>query len=875
MLKGLKKNLLLSTFDLNVTLSGKSKRKKRTAFFLAASFTLVSLSSGIVPPKTVSAVTNIPSGNGATWEIQDASAPGLDTGSIRTVSGSSVQGFGNIFVRVSGKSVSGKTEPLFNGEMMRGFGLEFDGEDTFETTQAVDLGGVHITRDIQVDSDDSWTRYFDSFTNTGKKAVTVEVSFGGTLGYGAGANQGMIQATSDGDKSITKKDAWSLVATSNLNQRPVGVVMGTPAPFSGAITKMGNQERNPFETPMATTGHEANFYGYVNSLTINPGETKSLARFVYVGATGPEAKASAAKELEELSGEPDFSGLSMQEMCTIGNWDLTKLLGIDADSCPKITMLDIPAPPKAVEPYTNAKYDVVNKTIAEMQTDMEAGITTSEEITRAYLDRIAVYDSGQFGFNAFITVADNAIEQAKAADQARKNGTKGELLGIPIAIKDLFDTKDMPTTGGTLALENWQPKEDAFQVEKLREAGAVLIGKTNLSEFAFSGSYSESGFGQVWNALYPSKTSFGSSGGSAVAVATSMAAGAFGTQTGVSLYAPTTGASLTTFRGTDGMASTRGVMPLTWGQDYAGPMARTVTDLAYLLNATTGTDPEDLLLTKDANAHRPEDWKASLDINALKGKRIGYLPGSFVSAYANDGTGEAVKSHLADLEAAGATMVEMSAAPSGGRSPSGDKTEEGWARYIELHQDFPFADGDAIYASSLNLPYNQSNSDIPRMTTEQVDAWLEYRSNYKKIIAEWMDQYDVDAVVYPGFISDMYNNGGSAAQSSSDRGTGVLTSNVGLPTVVVPVGTNPNGYSISMQLVGRAWTDAEILGMGYALEQQAKGQQVTAFAPVLKYSPIQRPSNSYEKGRPSHSYENSSSSNSVKTERRSAEQLDQ
>lgn len=140
-----------------------------------------------------------------------------------------------------------------------------------------------------------------------------------------------------------------------------------------------------------------------------------------------------------------------------------------------------------------------------------------------------------------------------------------------------------------------------------------------------------------------------------------MAAGAFGTQTGVSLYAPTTGASLTTFRGTDGIASTRGVMPLTWGQDYAGPMARTVTDLAYLLNATTGTDPEDLLLTKDADAHRPEDWTASLDMNALKGKRIGYLPGSFVSAYANDGTGEAVKSHLADLEAAGATMVEMSA----------------------------------------------------------------------------------------------------------------------------------------------------------------------------------------------------------------------
>ena len=152
-----------------------------------------------------------------------------------------------------------------------------------------------------------------------------------------------------------------------------------------------------------------------------------------------------------------------------------------------------------------------------MVADMAAGLTTSVAITRAYLDRIAAYDEGPFGFHAYITVAKDALAQAAAADARRAAGEKGDLLGIPVNVKDLYDTKDMPTTDGTLALEGWQPKRDAFQVEKLRAAGAIILGKGNLSEFANSGSYSESGYGMVWNAFKPSKTSLGSSGGPAVA----------------------------------------------------------------------------------------------------------------------------------------------------------------------------------------------------------------------------------------------------------------------------------------------------------------------------------------------------------------------
>lgn len=770
--------------------------------------------------------------NGATWQVHDAAQPGLDTGSLRTVSNSGVQGFGNIIVDVS-------TDPRMDGEMMRGFGLRFDGLDRFKTTQAVNLGGISITRSLRIDRAENWGRFFDTFTNTTGAPIDVKVSFGGALGYNSGANQSVVAATSSGDTAITAEDAWTLVTTGNANQRPVGVVTGSP---TVGILGMGNHELDPFADPLPATGNAANFYGYVSEFTVEPGQTKSLARFVAIGATGAGAAADTQAVVEELAEAPELGDLSTAEICSLVNWDLVEL-GVDPAECAAVAPLDIPPAPGDEAPKTSSPYDVVGKTIAELQADMEAGVTTSEEITRAYLDRIRVYDTGQFGFHAYIHVAEDAIAQARAADRARREGATGELLGIPIAIKDLYDTKDMPTTDGTLALEDWQPKRDAYQVELLREAGAVIIGKANLSQFANSGSYSESGWGQVWNALYPSKTSFGSSGGSAVAVAASMAAGAMGSQTGVSLYAPSTGASLATFRGTDGMASTRGVMPLTWAQDYAGPIARSVTDLAYLLNATTGTDPEDLLLTAEADEHRPEDWTDYLDADALEGKRIGYIPSSFVSSYADDGTGEAVMSHFADLEAAGATMVEVPPTPSCGPSPGGNRNREGWARYIELHDDFPFPSGNELLASERNLPYNRSNpSETPRMTPEQVEAWLEYRRNCKEIIAAYMDEHEIDALVYAGFISDMFSNDSASAQHSSDRGTGVITSNVGLPTVVVPVGTNPNGYSISMQLVGRAWNDAEILGMGYALEQQAQGQQHATTAPPLEYDPQLDPS---------------------------------
>ncbi|MGO3885703.1 MAG: amidase family protein [Mycetocola sp.] len=780
----------------------------------------------LLPAAAASAVTTVPTANNGAWQIHDASRPGLDTGSIRAISGSRVDGFGNIFVRVADQDAL-----RLNGEMMRGFELEMTGDGSYRSGSSVALGPAELSRSIDITADTGTARFLDTVHNSSNAPITVEVSFGGALGYGTGAQASPVVATASGDTTVTPEDAWVLSCPSADTQRPIGVVLGSPAPFDGALSRVGNQERDPFTTPVSTTGHEANFVGYVNTVTVPAGETRSLLHYVHAGQTGAAATAAASEHLVALSAAPSLTGLDPAQLCTISNWDPAVVT--DGINCASVPAPALPASAPAASTTTTSDYDVLGASIEQMQADLRAGRTTSVEITQAYLDRIRVYDSGPLGLNAFITVADDALAQAQAADAARAAGADDDLLGIPIAIKDVFDTKDMPTTGGTRALDGWQPQNDAHQVAGLRAAGAVIIGKSNLSEFANSGSYSESGYGQTWNALYPSKTSFGSSGGSAVAVSASLSAAAMGTQTGVSLYAPTTGSSLTTFRGTDGMASVGGVMPLTWGQDYAGPIARTVTDLAYLLNATTGTDEGDIL-TAEADERRPDDWTSALSTGALQGVRVGFIPDSFVSSYADDSTGASVRARFSELEAAGATMVEMGQAPGGGSSPAGSRNIEGWARYIDAQTGFPYADGNAVLASPEVLPYNQrSLGTTARMTEAQVDAWLSYRAAYKDTIAAWMAESDVDVVVYPGFISDIYNNDGNSAQHSSDRATGVTTSAAGLPTVVVPVGTNDHGYTTSMQLVGAAWSDAEVLAMGYALEQQTKAQVLPDSVPAL------------------------------------------
>ncbi len=821
--------------------------------------------SGGITAGPAHAYNYVPSSNGVTWGVQDAAAPRVDTGSIRDTSSNALTGFGGIRVQVS-------TDALRNGELVRGFNLRFDPPERFSSTNSVDMGGVAISRQIRFNRTANWGRWLDSFRNTTDAPVTVDVSFGGQTGVGnaTGANNGIVAETSSGDAEITSEDSWALTrfGTGAASGRgPSAVVIGSAAPFAGALTRTGNFRDDPFTAPRAITGHASNFVGYEHRLVLQPGETRSLVRFVVVGLaesasgsgdTAPGAQVAAVREMASSLVTPAGSSaaladLTKRELCSLANWDVTSLTAIRAfdpsTDCLIAGSPEMPPVAPANPTTTGSTYDVVGKTMDEMQQDMAAGRTTSQEITRAYLDRIAAYDVGPFGFNAYTTVANDAMAQAEAADAARAAGERSPVLGVPIAIKDLYDTKDMPTTNGSLAFEGYRPPEDATSVARLRDAGAVILGKASLEEYALSGQYSDSAFGIVWNAFSPSKSALASSGGSAVATATNLAAGSLGSQTGDSLYAPASAASLYTLRGTDGMESLAGLMPLSWMQDYGGAITRSMIDLADMLDVTTGTDPRDAERTAEADAKRPAAWRDTLDPDALQGKRIGYYDSAFTDPFGTSGTVDVQREALKHFEDAGATLVRIASGPPSFGSVSGDRAFQGWVEYIKDHPNLPYQDPREILASQKRLPYRRSANGYTgtgAMTPAQIDAYKQYRANAKLIVGQWLDAPPspvdpdtsdpspgaLDAVVFPGLKSTIsLNDGNQAAFGRNDP----PTNSAGAPSIAFPATVNDDGEPTNLQLVGRAWDDGKLMGYAYAFDQQAQAQIEPTTAPRLSF----------------------------------------
>ena len=373
-------------------------RRSLTAFTRIGSLAVAVSLLGWTLDRTLLAFNYVVDANGTYWGIQDAASPGVDTGSIRATQvapggnnepfSTQINGFGGIKVLVETTR-----PPRFNGELMRGFGLTFDGADRFATTTSVGLGGVTISRSVYVNRSANYGRWLDSFTNTTGKTLRIKVAFGGQSGIGTGATSTTVVNTSSGDALITAEDSWVEVATPLAGATLVGgpqiTVIGTPSTpakaFSGAMTFAGNWLLDSFNDPLVYTGHEANFQAYVNTLTIPPGKSRSLLHFVVLGPR-VDATTSAAERAEiELTAKnlvmaPDISGLTAAEVCTIRNFDVDALTasGFDYDRCirrwgRRVDVVAQPPVPKAPKPVTTSDYDVVEKTIGQLRRDMERG----------------------------------------------------------------------------------------------------------------------------------------------------------------------------------------------------------------------------------------------------------------------------------------------------------------------------------------------------------------------------------------------------------------------------------------------------------------------------------------------------------------------
>jgi amidase len=464
--------------------------------------------------------------------------------------------------------------------------------------------------------------------------------------------------------------------------------------------------------------------------------------------------------------------------------------------------------------------DLERATVQQLQQAMAARTVTSEDLVEAYVDRIRALNTNGPGINAVRALNRDAARQAKQLDaERRRNRVRGPLHGIPVLVKDNIDVAGMTTTAGALALADSRPRGDAFLVGRLRAAGAVVLGKANLTEFAnFTTQGMPSGYsglgGQVLNPYDVSQTPSGSSSGSAVAAATALAAITIGTETSGSILSPAVANSLVGVKPTVGLVSRTGIIPIAASQDTAGPMARSVHDAATLLTALTGIDPEDPA-TESSAPVVGTDYTARLTGDALRGVRIGVAgapTGNLASAY----------TRAQDvLRAQGATLVPVTI-ETGNLPPSilnyefkrdlnaylarlpADapmKTLDDVVRYNLAHVD----DGAIKFGQTLLVASN--DLDLADPATKAT-----YETNRDTGIATARSRID-GALRAENLAAIVFPNNGSAGIGARAQ----------YPSVAVPIGYDPdNGRPFGMTILGTAYTEAGLLAYAFAYEQAAR-----------------------------------------------------
>jgi amidase len=474
-----------------------------------------------------------------------------------------------------------------------------------------------------------------------------------------------------------------------------------------------------------------------------------------------------------------------------------------------------------------APYDVTEKTISELQAAMRSGAVTSAELVQSYLDRIAAYDQVGPAVNSVIHVNPSALRDARALDAERAAGrTRGPLHGVPVLLKDNYDTMDMPTTGASLALTGAVPKQDAFQVRKLREAGAVLLGKLNLHELALGLTTHSSLGGQTLNPYDLTRAPGGSSGGSGVATAASFAAFTMGTDTAGSIRVPSSHNSIVGLRPSAGLSSRAGIIPFGHTQDSGGPMAKTVTDIALVLDATVGYDPADQV-TATGQGNVPQTYTTSLNLEALKGARIGVLNAFFGTEPEDNEVGDIVRAALGDMRRLGATTLDISIPDLTARLAASNLLSQELKFYL---RDYFMAQPSSWVKSVeelvtsgllsttlvgfLTAVANIFAQPEDYLQSDDYKNRLAARKTLTAAVTKVMDDNQLDAIAYPITRRIAPLIGGN--QVGNNAG---LSAQTGFPAINVPAGFTLGGFPVGIELLGRAFAEPTLLGLAYAFEQ--------------------------------------------------------
>jgi amidase len=511
-----------------------------------------------------------------------------------------------------------------------------------------------------------------------------------------------------------------------------------------------------------------------------------------------------------------------------------------AGACAVVAVLAVPAivaadrqPPGQAD----AAFDVQEKSIEDLQAALTSGAVTSRSLVLAYLARIRAFDLQGPRLNAMISMAPRVLETADALDRERAaRGPRGPLHGIPIVIKDNFETADMPTTGGSVALTGFMTGRDAFQVKRLRDAGAIIIGKTNLHELAAGITTISSAGGQTRNPYDVSRTPGGSSGGTGAAVAASYAASGMGSDTCGSIRIPSANNNLFGLRGTAGLSSRTGIIPLSHTQDIGGPLARTVSDLAIMLDATVGADPDDAV-TQASAGHVPRSYRELLKADALEGLKIGVVKELFGGTPDDEEVTTIDRQALESMRRAGAELVELSL-PGIDESIRGSSLIDAEFKfdlidYLKRWPDAPVHSlGEILergdYASALDTTFRRRNARTSADTPDVTQAKAK-RADLLALVTRTMDAQKVDVLAYPTLRRK------AAVIGEPQRGSEncQLSPSTGLPAISMPAGFTEDGVPVGIELMGAAWTESRLLAAAFAYEQAARPRKAPSATPAL------------------------------------------
>lgn len=502
-----------------------------------------------------------------------------------------------------------------------------------------------------------------------------------------------------------------------------------------------------------------------------------------------------------------------------------------------------------------AEINLSSASIEDLNRAIDANQLNSEKLVQLYLARIEAYDQQGPALNAVLTLNPNAMARARELDQERENsGRRSPLHGIPIVIKDNLDTSDMPTTAGSFLLKGSYPPDDAFLVKKLRDAGAIIIAKLNLSEFA-SGSAMNSLGGAINNPHDLKRSPAGSSGGTGAAVAAAYAAFGLGTDTGGSVRSPSAANGIVGLKTTHGLLSRDGVIPLALSFDTVGPMARSVTDVAIALSVMAGVDEADQSTQKSIGKAQ-SDYTEFLDPKALEGARIGIARGFMKRDAQVDWV---VESALQTMRDAGAEIVDI-------EFP--EWLLESRSKFYRAIRYPEFRAQIAEYLETLDPSYPKTLAELieqaMRLTAKREDGatpnpsrwalmmqedksgdlsgyeYLAVRDHALPLIRQTIqgliEAEKLDAIVYPttGQVAALIDSPPNPRVAAGSGGSPVILANLsGFPDLIVPAGFNSRGLPVTLSFMGPAFSEPRLLALGYALEQRLDAIRLPVLTPPL------------------------------------------